>query len=81
VLKDVFLVPHAHVQDDVARRPAGLGLKAHAHPAVRVVGALESLGGDGVGEREKHRPISTGEGEAFEQQVVLVIEHQAEPLA
>src|ERR1700722_18345876 len=40
LLQDGVLVPHADVEDDVARLTQGRGLKPDAQPAVRLVGPL-----------------------------------------
>jgi hypothetical protein len=61
--------------------PSGLGLEADAHPAVGVVVALVTLGGDGVGEHEKGGAVAPLGGEAFAQELVFVVEHEREALA
>jgi hypothetical protein len=66
-LENVFLVPHAHVQQHIARWSARFSLEAHTHPAVGVVGSLEAFGRDGVGENEERGALSARGGQALDQ--------------
>ena len=81
LLKDVFFVPHAHVQDNFARWAAGLGLETDAHPAVSLVGAFEITRGNGVGEGEECGAFAALRSEALVEQLILVIEHETETFA
>jgi len=81
LLRDGRLVPHAHVDDDVAGRGVGFELEAHAHPAVAFAGAFVVGGRDGVGVNEKRAAVAAGFIEPFGQQLVFVVEHLLQALA
>jgi len=74
-LIDIRFIEHAQVNDDPAGFPADLGLKTHTEPAVRLVVLFESARRHGVGENRKLPRYAALLIKAFEQQVVLVIEH------
>ena len=58
LLKDILLVQHSNVQDDIAGRPFGLGLESNSHPAVTFVGSFKTPSGHRVGEYEKRGSIA-----------------------
>jgi hypothetical protein len=80
LLQHGLLVPHAHVQDDVARLALRLGLEPDAHPAMGLVVGLEVEGGHRVGEHEERRVGAPGGGQALDEEPVLVVEHELQPL-
>ena len=80
LLQNIFFVPHAHVQDDVAGRATGRGLKTNTQPAVGLVRALEISRRDCVGENKKGRPLAPLLREARDQQIVFVVQHERETL-
>ena len=73
-------VPEAQVQDDVARRGAGLGLETHAHPGMPLPFPVVRSRGDGVGEGEEARLRAALGRQPIDQQTVLVPHHLLEPL-
>ncbi len=55
-------------------------LEFNTHPAVAFVGAFVIPRRDGIGEREKGGGIAAASGEAFDVQILLVVEHVLESL-
>ena len=81
LLKVVFAVQHADVDDDLAVLVARVGLVLYAHPAMAFVGAQVVARGNGVGEGEKRGAVATGGLQPFQIEPVLVVEHALQALA
>ena len=77
----IFLIEHANVDEDLGGLGAGLGLEANAHPTVGFAGLEMAARGDGIGEYEEACGIAAPGFEAFEHELVLVLEHDLEALA
>ena len=58
LLQAVFVVEHAHVQQDLAVFVARVRLEFDAHPAVAFVGAVKIARRYGVGERKKSGAVA-----------------------
>ena len=59
LLEDVFPVPHADMDDDLAGLGEWFVLKPDPQPAMAIMGSLEALGDDCVGEHEEPGAIAT----------------------
>jgi hypothetical protein len=63
LLQRGVLVEHPDVDDDLAGLVAGLGLEAHAHPAVALVAAAVAAGHHRVGEGEEAGAVTAAVAE------------------
>ena len=78
LLQDLLFIPHPDVQENDTRRRIWFGLESNADPAMGFVGPFKALGCDDIGEHEKSSSIATDCVQAFNQQIVLVFEHESQ---
>src|SRR5438094_8258258 len=76
LLFDVDLIKQPHVDDNLARCTAFLGLKSHAEPSVRFIVLFKTARRYGVRKNEKRFFRSEFSIEALHQKRVFVIEHR-----
>ena len=81
LLKIVFAIQHADVDDDLAVVVPRVSLKFDAHPAMALVGALIVAGRHGVGEGEESSAVSPRGLQPLQIEAVFVVEHALQPLA
>ena len=81
LLREVLMIHHPDVDDDLGRLAARRGLETDAHPAVAFVAMDVTLRGNRLSKGEEAGVVAALSGEAFEQQAILVIEHGGEALA
>ncbi len=78
LLVDVRFIQHPDVDNDLARLAPRMLLETDAEPAVRFIVLLKTARRHGVGENKKGADAAELLVQAFDQQVVFVIEHGLE---
>ena len=76
LLFDVGFIKQPHVDDNLARWAAFLGLKSHAEPSVRFIVLFKTARCHGVRKNEKRFSPSEFSIESFHQKRVFVVEHR-----
>ena len=81
LLEHGLLVPHPHVEHDLAWLALRLGLEPEAQPAVGLVGPLVVARGHRVREHEEVGAVAARRREPLDEELILVVEHELQPLA
>src|SRR5207244_12514002 len=78
LLFDVGFIKQPHVDDNLARWAAFLGLKSHAEPSVRFIVLFKTARCHGVRKNEKRFSHSAFSIESFHQNRLFVVGHRME---